>query len=154
MRPRIFISGWLLLSILLSGSNTHIEEKATLQGSWTMIKYKYGTEKEFSEVPAIITYVKNLTTTHYSWASYGEDGNLIWAGGGTYEIVDGKYRENIEYFHPLGSNLSGTYVDFDYTINGNDWTISGYVKEVQLNPTSGKYESVDSSRLEEIWRRL
>ena len=129
-------------------------DRANLEGSWTLIKYKYGGDAEYSEVPQIVTYVKHITKNHFSWASYGEKGELINAGGGRYSFKDGKYREEIDYFHPIGSNLPGTYVDFDYSITGNNWQISGYVKNVQLNPGSGEFEQVDSIKLDEVWQRL
>ncbi len=151
---KFLIPGCLLVLFLIAGSTPKEVKTNDLQGSWTMIKYKYGSEKELSEVPDIITYVKHITRSHFSWASFGEDGNLIAAGGGTYQIEGNKYREHIDYFHPLGSNLPGSSVEFDFVLNGNDWTISGFIKNVQINPGSGVYEQVDSIRLEEVWRRL
>jgi hypothetical protein len=144
----------LVICSLLISAGSRTEQGSELNGSWTLIKYKYGTEKELSEVPEIITYVKHLTDTHFSWASYGENGNLVAGGGGTYEIVKDVYTEHIDYFFPRGSNLPGSSVSFKYQTHGNDWTISGFVKNIQINPASGKYESIDSVRLEEVWRRL
>ena len=129
-------------------------DRADLEGSWTLIKYKYGSEAQYSEVPRIVTYVKHLTRNHFSWASYGEKGELLTAGGGRYTFKDGKYREEIDYFHPIGSNLPGTYADFDYSITGNNWQITGYVNNVQLDPGSGEFEQVDSIKLDEVWQRL
>ena len=151
-----FIKNTLLLVVLtlLMAACSKTEQGDALIGSWTLTKYKYGTETDLSDVPEIVTYVKHLTGTHFSWASYGENGNLIAAGGGTYELSDNLYTEYIDYFHPLGSNLPGSSVSFKYSTQGNDWTISGYVKNVQINPASGKYESIDSVRLEEVWRKL
>lgn len=151
---KLLIPGCLIALFLTTGSSSQKHNIDRLQGSWTMIKYKYGTEKELSEVPDILTYVKHITSTHFSWASYGEDGNLIAAGGGTYDVDGSKYTEHIDYFHPLGSNLPGSSVEFDFNLNGNDWTINGFVKNIQINPGSGEYEQVDSIRLEEVWRRL
>ncbi len=151
---KLLIAGCLLAFLLTSGTTPLDNNSSQLKGSWTLIKYKYGTETDLSDVPKIITYVKNITDTHFSWASYGEDGNIIAAGGGTYTVNGQIYTENIEYFHPLGSNLPGSSVDWDYTISGNDWTISGHVRNVQINPGSGKFESIDSVRLEEVWRKL
>jgi len=143
----------VMFSVLIS-AGSKIETGDALTGSWTLIKYKYGTEQDLSEVPELITYVKHITGTHFSWASYGENGNIIAAGGGTYELNNNVYTEHIDYFHPLGSNLPGSSVSFNYNTKGNDWTISGFVKNIQINPASGKYESIDSVRLEEVWRRL
>lgn len=151
---KILVPVCLLMLLLFVGSIPSPNISSDLEGSWTMIKYKYGSEQELSEVPDIITYVKHLTSTHFSWASYGENGNLIAAGGGRYEVAGNKYREYIDYFHPLGSNLPGSSVEFEYSLSGNDWTISGFVKNIQINPGSGEYESVDSVRLEEVWRRI
>lgn len=155
MKLKQFLIPGCLVALILTTSGTPLDNSiADLRGSWTLIKYKYGTERDLSDVPEIITYVKHLTDKHFSWASYGENGNLIAAGGGTYMLTAEKYSENIAYFYPLGSNLPGSSVDFDYHLKGNDWTISGYVKNIQINPGNGKYEPIDSVRLEEVWRRL
>lgn len=155
MRAKQFlIPGCLVAMMLISSSTPTDDNIADLRGSWTLIKYKYGAERELHDVPEIITYVKHLTSKHFSWASYGDNGNLIAAGGGTYQLTADVYSEHIEYFYPLGSNLPGSSVDFNYKLKGNDWTISGYVKNIQINPGNGKYELVDSVRLEEVWRRL
>lgn len=143
-----------LLVIFLTSGSTPTAQSTDLKGSWTLIKYKYGSEKELSDVPEIITYVKHITENHFSWASYAQNGNLIAAGGGNYEISDDIYSEHIQYFHPLGSNLPGSSVDFNYSLTGNNWTISGFVKNIQINPGNGAYETIDSIRLEEVWRRL
>lgn len=151
---KLLTLGCLVVLFLTTSSTTQDNTGTDLQGSWTLIKYKYGLEKELNDVPEIITYVKHITGSHFGWASYGEGGNVIAAGGGTYEINGTLYSEHIEYFHPLGSSLPGSSVTFDYSVAGNDWTISGYVKNIQINPGTGKYETIDSVRLEEVWRRL
>ena len=151
---KLLVPGCMLAIFLIMGSTTNESTPHELQGSWTMIKYKQGTSSELSELPGFITYVKHLTNTHFSWASYNEEGNLIAGGGGTYEVKGDKYTEYIDYFHPLGSNLAGSSIEFDFSLSGNDWMISGWGKNIQINPGSGQYEEVDSVLLEEVWRRL
>ena len=119
-----------------------------------MIKYKQGKDQDLTEVPQVIKYVKYISDRHFGWASYGENGNVIGAGGGTYKLTNDTYTETIDYFHPHGANLAGSSVTFDYKMKGNDWTISGFVKNIQLNPGTGEYEMVDSVFLEEVWRKL
>ena len=149
---KILISISLCLFISITTS-TKVSAQ-DLKGSWTLIKYKYGEDQELAEVPKVMNYVKHVTDRYFGWASYGENGNLIAAGGGTYTLTDSDYTESINYFHPHGFNLAGTSVRFSYKREGNDWTIVGYTRNVQLNPGSGEYETIDSVRLEEVWRKL
>ncbi|MGI9544852.1 MAG: hypothetical protein ACR2MX_16430, partial [Cyclobacteriaceae bacterium] len=88
-----FLSFLLLICFPVALVNGQDMDRANLEGSWTLIKYKYGGDSEYSEVPQIVTYVKHLTKNHFSWASYGEKGELLNAGGGRYTFKDGKYRE-------------------------------------------------------------
>ena len=127
----------------------------SILGTWEMVSYKYGTDTFLSDVPEFIKYRKHITDSHFSWVSFGEGGdNIHGTGGGTYKLKDGKYVEKIEFFMPPGSNLTGTSVAFDYSLDNDQWSISGYVKEVNLNPTTGEFAAVDSTWLEEVWKRV
>ena len=93
MRNFIIISliGTVGLALIGSLSQTQPEH---IQGTWELESFKYGTDKEYNEVPEFVKYVKSVTDTHFSWASYGEDGDVVGAGGGTYEVEGNKYIEN------------------------------------------------------------
>ena len=46
-------------------------------------------------------------------------------GGGTYSTVNGKYKENIEFFSRDDSK-SGLKLEFDYEIIDGDWNHKGF----------------------------
>jgi len=147
----------LILIPILLGLTPPTKDAPTdkLIGSWHLVQYKYGDDEGFSDVPEFMYYVKNVTKTHFSWCSYNpEDGNIVGAGGGTYELSDKKYTENTEYWYPSGTSIPGTETSFDYKLKGNRWTISGYIKAVELNPASGEMVPIDSTYISEIWMRL
>ena len=146
----------LLLPLLIGVNlNTGDDSAEKLLGSWTLVEFKYGVDAEYEEVPDFMYYIKNLTATHFSWCSYNpEDGNLIGAGGGTYS-VDGKdYTESTDFWYPSGTSIPGTTTTFQYKLKGNMWTISGYIKEVELNPSTGEMVPTDSTYISEVWQRI
>ena len=115
------------MAISLSGFVTEpeVEPQKEIQGSWTLVKYRYGNDQVLQNVPEFMVYVKNITDTHFSWCSFSpEDGNVIGTGGGTYEFKNGKYVEKTEYWFPSGTDIPGTQTAFDYKLKGNSWTIS------------------------------
>ncbi len=146
----------LFFALLLGFGFTKKENpREKIMGSWTLVKYKYGHDAEYNNVPEFMFYVKNVTDTHFSWCSYNpEDGNIIGAGGGTYTIDDKEYIENTEFWYPSGTSIPGTQTRFHYEVNGNMWTISGYIKEVELNPASGEIMPIDSTYISEVWQRI
>jgi len=146
----------LMFVILVSGAfTTKPDYQNDLMGSWTLVKYKYGQDKDLNEVPEFLYYVKNITETHFSWCSYNpEDGNVAGAGGGTYEFKGGKYVEKTDFWFPSGTDIPGTETAFEYKIKGNMWTIRGYIKSVELDPGSGEFIEIDSTLIEEVWQRV
>ena len=126
-----------------------------LIGSWSLVQYKYGHDSEYNDVPEFMYYVKNITSSHFSWCSYNpEDGNIIGTGGGTYSVDKKIYIESTDFWYPSGTSIPGTKTSFDYEIKGNMWTISGYIKEVEINPSSGEMVPIDSTYISEIWQRI
>lgn len=130
------------------------DAKEDVKGSWTLVKYRYGSDDVLHDVPEFMVYVKNITDTHFSWCSFSpEDGNVIGTGGGTYEFKDGKYVESTQFWFPSGTDIPGTTTAFDSKMKGNTWTISGFIRNVELNPSSGELEQIDSIFMEEVWQR-
>ncbi len=143
------------LCFLLFGFQSKKDTNPNLEGTWRLISYKYGLEKQFSDVLPFVEYRKTVTKTHFTWVSYGESGNdVIGAGGGTYTIKDGKYLETSDFFYPMAKELIGTSTSFDFELTGNKWKISGTVKAVNLDPKTGKHDKVEEIRLEEVWERI
>ena len=125
----------ILLLPLLLGINLNTEEDSAdkLQGSWTLVEFKYGLDAEYEKVPEFMYYIKNLTSTHFSWCSYNpEDGEVIGAGGGTYTVSKKEYSESTDFWYPSGTSIPGTTTAFKYKLRGNMWTISGYIREDYL----------------------
>lgn len=141
-----------LLGINTISDNTVAEK---IQGSWTLVEFKYGYEAEYEKVPAFIYYVKNVTESHFSWCSYNpEDGKVIGTGGGTYSIDGKNYIESTDFWYPSGTSIPGTTTTFTYKLKGNMWTISGYIKDVELNPSSGEMVPIDSTYISEVWQKI
>lgn len=146
----------LLIPLLLGLSDPPAKApNDKLIGSWNLVQYKYGADENYSDVPEFMYYVKNITQNRFSWCSYNpEDGEVIGTGGGTYEIADKKYVESTDFWFPSGTSIPGTKTSFDYKIKGNRWTISGYINEVELLPSTGEMVSIDSIYIEEVWMRI
>lgn len=146
----------ILLPLVFGFTNMQdTEPQDKILGSWTLVQYKYGMDAEYNLVPDFMYYVKNITESHFSWCSYSpEDGNVMGAGGGTYSINGSKYIESTDFWFPSGTSIPGTKTTFEYKVEGNRWTIKGYIKEVELNPSSGEMAPIDSIFISEIWQRI
>ena len=147
----------IFLMVFLLGGGTEItpDYQHELMGSWTLVKYRYGQDQELNDVPEFLNYVKNVTESHYSWCSYNpEDGSVAGAGGGTYKFVEGKYVEKTDFWFPSGTDIPGTETAFDFELNGNMWTIRGFIKSIELDPASGEFIEIDSIFMEEVWLRV
>jgi hypothetical protein len=147
----------ILLAVFMSGTNVDINSDAQkdIMGSWTLVKYRYGQEESLNDVPEFLTYIKNVTDSHFSWCSFNpEDGNITGSGGGTYRLEKDLYIETADFWFPSGTDIPGTETPFNYTVKGNSWTISGYIRQVEINPASGEMQYIDSVYLEEVWQRV
>ena len=126
-----------------------------LIGSWNLVQYKYGADENFSDVPEFMYYVKHITQNRFTWCSYNpEDGEVIGTGGGVYEIEGKRYIESTDFWYPSGTGIPGTQTSFEYKVKGNRWTISGYIKQIELNPASGEMAPTDSTYISEVWMRI
>lgn len=129
--------------------------KPKFEGSWKLVKYKYSLNDELSEVPAFMSYVKNVTSTHFSWCSYNpENGSVVGMGGGTYSFDKEHYVEKTDFWFPSGSGIPGTETSFEYSFKGKQWTIKGYIKSLAPNPKTGEFTEIDSTYMMEVWQRL
>ena len=131
------------------------KSKPKFEGSWKLLKYKYNLNDELSEVPEFMSYVKNVTPTHFSWCSYNpETGSIVGTGGGTYRYDQDHYIEKTNYWLPSGSGIPGTETSFEYSFKGKQWTIKGYIKSLALDPKTGEFTKIDSTYMMEVWQRL
>jgi hypothetical protein len=73
-----------------------------------------------------VTTVKHVTPTHFMWASYGKDGKVTRAAGGSYTLNGEVYVETPEY--GLGSDfelVNGKPQTFKWKVEGNKWYHNG-----------------------------
>ena len=143
-------------SLFINSPSVIVEkDKSKFEGSWKLLKYKYGMGEDLCEVPEFMSYVKNVTKSHFSWCSFNpEDGKVVGMGGGTYHFDKTDYIEKTDFWFPTGSGIPGTETSFKYTFKGNQWTIEGYIKSLTLNPSNGEFTQTDSTYLVEVWQKL
>ena len=155
---KTFLTALMLFGICAFAPNTETKGdgfKPNLEGTWQLISFKYGTDTEFTKVPSFMEYRKILTKEHFTWVSYGENGDdVIGAGGGTYKIKGGKYTETSDFFHPSGTVAPGTSTEFDFSLDGNYWKITGVIKSVKIDPETGKSSKIEETSLSEVWERV
>ena len=140
------------------------EEKnnaAELIGTWELISYREEGDSIRLEHPDFFGYLKHITPTHFNWIFFNKEGDEVFAeGGGKYVLNGDTYTEFIEYRYPRGSQKgvvvphAGTVLPFSKKIEDGLWYHSGYVKKVQTDPESGKSVVVDSTKIDEIWRKI
>lgn len=95
-----------------------------LAGNWRMSGRKTG--EQFTENPlrARRTY-KLLTGTRFQWMAINiETGEFSGTGGGTYQFINGRYTENIEFFS-RDSTRVGASLNFSGKVENNQWHHSG-----------------------------
>lgn len=69
--------------------------------------------------------IKMITGTRFQWAAYNPETNqFAGTGGGTIELKDGVYTENIEFFS-RNKDRVGASLSFDYKVDGIKWDHSG-----------------------------
>jgi hypothetical protein len=69
--------------------------------------------------------MKIITGSKFHWIAYNTaTGEFFGTGGGSYEAIDGKYTERIEFFSRDNSRV-GASLSFDFNVEGSDWHHSG-----------------------------
>lgn len=160
MEPQKTIKGVLVIISLIVActpqSQPVDDESPNLEGSWTLthfVPYGEGTS-EWMEYGDSIVYQKHLTKDHFAWFKYDQKNNrLLGMGGGSYEIKNGQYVEDIKFFYPPGSSELGQAIPFDYEFPKNQWHHTGYAKVMDMHPETGEMIVVDSNKIEEKWAR-
>jgi hypothetical protein len=110
-----------------------------LIGTWKLVSAKY--DGEAVTFPEGFTTVKHVTPTQFMWASYGKDGKVIRAAGGSYSLQGNVYEETPEY---------GVGKDFD--------GIKGKAQTFKLNLWSNRWHHTgklsNGLTIEEVWERV
>ena len=159
MRPQIFLRISLAAIAIIFATTPQSQPKPAnkpLIGSWKLTKYIPYSDgsNEWKAYGDSIIYQKHLTDNHFVWYKYDEKNHkLLGMGGGSYEIKDGKYIEDIKFFYPPGSSELGQAIPFDFDVPKNEWHHTGYAKVMDIDENTGKMIVVDSNKIEEKWVR-
>ena len=126
-----------------------------LVGSWELVKQKTEGDSVYTEYPDFVGYIKHITPTNFTWVYFNAEGDeVISEGGGTYTLEGDTYTETIEFIHPTGSKQVGTVLPFSCKLEEGLWYHTGYTRRIELDPDSGEMISLDSTRIDEVWRRV
>jgi hypothetical protein len=110
-----------------------------LVGTWRVVSAKYGGQ----DVPRRAGYVtvKHVTPTQFMWASYGPDGKVTRAVGGSYTVKGAEYVETPEYGLSADFDvIKGKAQTFTWKIDGNKWFHTGKLS--------------NGLTVEEVWERV
>ena len=110
-----------------------------LVGTWKCISAKYGGQEV--NRPEGFTQLKHVTPTHFMWATFGADGKVISALGGSYTLKGNDYVETPEYWVGEGlDELKGKRQEFTWKVEGNKWHHNGKLST--------------GLTIEEVWERV
>jgi hypothetical protein len=126
----------------LAGNWKRIEETKSLKimaNNWR-IRAREGKDLKMETVlKGSRKTLKILSGSRFQWAAFDSDTHQFFGtGGGTYEVKNGKYVENIEFFSRDNKRVGAT-LTFDCVLNGKDWTHAG--------------QSTTGVRVHEIWAK-
>jgi hypothetical protein len=97
-----------------------------LQGAWLMAGRVRDGNKQMRDTSGPRKTMKILSGKRFQWIAYNtETKRFMGTGGGSYSTIDGIYTENIEFFSRDNSK-AGLSLEFNYTIENNEWNHSGY----------------------------
>lgn len=133
MRRIISFITLFLIFILISGcgkTDTH-----ELEGTWVMESGIYtdlGTDQKIETQKTKRFAIKIISPTHFAVVEMFKDkpDSLFFAAVGTYELTPDKYRETYN-----ASNFGyqvGTSREFDYSLEGNHWSITRSDQDMKL----------------------
>jgi hypothetical protein len=135
----------LALVLVVAATTASAEERKSakadnkLIGTWKLVSAKYsGNEYKF---PEGTTMLKHITPTQFMWATYGQDGKVTRAAGGSYTLEGEDYVETPEY--GLSSDfdiIKGNAHAFKCKVDGNKWHHNGKL--------------ANGVTIEEVWERV
>ncbi len=152
----------LFAAFLISCNNQNTEtasapqEEESVVGTWDLVSFidPDNSEEGWKQHGPNIIYQKHLTETHFTWVQYDTEAMmLLGMGGGNYDIVDGKYVENIAFFYPPASSELGQTIPFDVEFKEGKWYHTGFAKNMEIDFKTGEMVPGDSTKIEEIWQR-
>lgn len=125
---------------------TDAEIEAELQGAWRMVLRNGAVMEDLQ-----LEMVKIIQDGYFMFAFYQEATQSFYsAGGGTYTVRDGQYREDIR-FHTIDPKLVGTYVNFDIRLEGDRWFHEGVVSGEDLKEVFERADADGTPSLAGAW---
>ncbi|MFQ5750651.1 MAG: hypothetical protein ACE5HI_01530 [bacterium] len=123
----------VVLLILLNGCSK--QESNPLEGTWTMESGTYTNLKENQKIETdqIGRFsIKIMAPNHFAVVEMfkSKPDSLFFAAVGTYQLTKNKYIEKYE-----ASNVGyqvGTSREFDYSLQGDRWTITQFKEDIEL----------------------
>lgn len=112
-----------------------------LLGTWELVSYKYGDQKEFSEFPKNLRRIRMFTETHHIWFQFDRDVGRIQDGaGGLYTFKNGTLTESKDFAFADMIRYRGKKHVYTIQVEGDTYRQSGAL--------------ADGLRIEEVWRRV
>jgi hypothetical protein len=142
----VAIAAMLVLAI----ASCHVGQRAqqeprmrsgSLLGTWELVSYKYGDQKEFSDFPKDRRRIKMITETHYIWVEFQTSTKEIQTGaGGSYSFSGDTYTESKDFAIVGMTSYLGKKHVFTVRVEGDKFYQSGALST--------------GFKIEEIWHRI
>jgi len=145
-RTAIAIVAMLVLGVASCHTGQRAQQEpgtksGSLLGTWELVSYKYGDQKEFADFPKDRHRVKMITETQAIWFEFPTSTKEIQAGaGGAYSLVGDTYTESKDF--AIGGMMGYLGKKHVYTVRleGDRLTQSGALS--------------DGLKIEEVWHRV
>jgi hypothetical protein len=110
-----------------------------LLGTWKLVSAKYDGRE--STLPKEATTLKHVTPTHYTWLTFGKDGQTTRTQGGPYEFDGEVLKSTPEYgMGPGFEAIKGKVQSFEIKFHGERFFQNGTLST--------------GTTLEEVWERV
>jgi len=148
MKRIVFV---IVVMLLLATASCHVGQRAqqepgtirsSLLGTWELVSYKYGDQKEFADRPKDQGNIKMITETYYIWVQFPTSTKEVQEGsGGSYSLSGNTYTESTDFaIGPMMKTYLGKNHVFTVRVEGDKLYHSGALS--------------DGLKIEEVWHRL
>jgi len=136
--------------LVLATASCHVAQRAqqepgtirsSLLGTWELVSYNYGDQKEFADFQKDRHRIKMITETHYIWFEFPTSTKEIQTGaGGSYSFSGDIYTESTDFAIGGMTSYLGKKHVFTVRVEGDRLTQSGALST--------------GLKIEEIWHRI